>query len=97
MKLQCCFCKHICCNHEYDEMLDCEIALEESGKPKCYRNNFDKFELEQNEEVCKSYLKAFNEEYDLYERIKGKKNNISNDIPFENFMSSAKEEWDDRK
>ena len=48
--------------NEYDEMLDCEIALEESGKPKCYQNNFDEFELEQNEEVCKSYLKAFNEE-----------------------------------
>ena len=96
MKIQCCFCKHICCNHEYDEMLDCEIALEESGKPKCYQNNFDKFELEQNEEVCKSYLKAFDEEYGLYERIKDKKHNISYDVPFENFMSSTKEEWDDR-
>jgi hypothetical protein len=121
-------------------MLDCEIALEENGKPKCYNNNFDKFELEQNEEVCKSYLKAFDEEYGLYEILsmknnlieaneiiksfyclfknftfgtqnyqnlisrtekflfyeEDKKNNISNDIPFENFMSSAKEEWDDR-
>ena len=140
MKIQCCFCKHICCNHEYDEMLDCEIALEESGKPKCYQNNFDKFKLEQNEEVCKSYFKAFNEEYGLYERLsmknnlieaneiitsfynlfrnftfgtqnyqnlisrtekflfyeENKKHNISYDVPFENFMSSAKEEWDDR-
>lgn len=99
MKIQCCFCKHICCNHEYDEMLDCEITLEESGKPKCYQSAvkpFYLFELEDKEEVCKSYLKAFDEEYGLYERIKDKKNNISNDIPFENFMSSAKEEWDDR-
>jgi hypothetical protein len=50
-------------------MLDCDIALEQTGIPKCNRN-FDRFELEQNEEICKSYLKAFNEEYGLYERIK---------------------------
>lgn len=115
MKLQCCFCKNICCNHEYDEMLDCEIALEESGKPKCYQSKvkpFYLFDLEEDEEVCKSYLKAFNEEYGLYKRISNKisdyipfENFMSStkedlscdiDIPFENFMSSAKEEWDDR-
>jgi len=31
MKLQCCFCKHIVWNVEYDGMLDCELALEEEG------------------------------------------------------------------
>lgn len=33
MKPQCCACKHICCNPEYDEMLDCDLALEETGEP----------------------------------------------------------------
>lgn len=32
MKLQCCFCKHILCNVEYDGMLDCELALEEEAE-----------------------------------------------------------------
>lgn len=92
MELQCCFCKHICCNHEWDEMLDCELALEEEGKPKCYQSTvkpFYLFELETDEKICKSYLKAYNEEYGLCQKNR-------NDIPFENFMSSAKEEWDDR-
>lgn len=63
MKIQCAFCKHVCCNPEWDEMLDCELALEETGKPKCYTNNFDKFELETDEKTCKSYLDAYNREY----------------------------------
>ena len=143
MKIQCCFCKHICCNPKFDEMLDCEIALEESGKPKCYQSKvkpFYLFELETDGEVCKSYLKRLKmKEYVLCEKItiknnieaneiiksfynlfrnftfgtqnyqnlisrtekflfyeEDKKHNISYDVPFENFMSSAKEEWDDR-
>lgn len=93
MKIQCAFCKHVCCNPEYDEMLDCELDLEENGTPKCYTNNFNKFELETNEKTCKSYLNAYNREYSLCQK---NRNDISYDIPFENFMSSAKEEWDDR-
>lgn len=74
-------------------MLDCELDLEENGTPKCYTNNFNKFELETNEKTCKSYLNAYNREYSLCQK---NRNDISYDIPFENFMSSAKEEWDDR-
>ena len=55
MKLQCCFCKHIVCNVEYDGMLDCELALEEEGKPRC-SNKFEKFELETDEKICTRYL-----------------------------------------
>ena len=69
MELQCTFCKHLCCNPEYDEMLDCELDLEEDGTPKCYTNNFNKFELETNENTCYSYLNAFAREYDLKRRL----------------------------
>ena len=69
MKLQCAFCKHICCNPEYDEMLDCELDLEEDGTSKCYTTNFNKFELETDEKVCLSYLNAFAREYDLKRRL----------------------------
>lgn len=69
MKLQCCFCKHICCNPEWDEMLDCELALEETGRPKCYNSNFCYFELETDDKTCMSYLNAFAREYDLKKRL----------------------------
>lgn len=69
MKLQCSFCKHICCNPEYDEMLDCELDLEENGTPKCYTNNFNKFELETDVKICQSYLNAFIREYSLRREI----------------------------
>ena len=69
MKIQCSFCKHVCCNPEYDEMIDCELAPEETGKSKCYVNNFNKFELETNEKTCMSYLDAFAREYDLKRRL----------------------------
>lgn len=64
MKSLCCACKHICCNPEYDEMLDCEIAPEETGLPHCCTNDkFDKFELETDPKIVQSYLKAYQEEY----------------------------------
>ena len=69
MKLQCCFCMHIFCNPEWDEMLDCDLALEETGKAKCYERSFCHFELEQDEKLCTSYLNAFAEEYDLKRRL----------------------------
>jgi hypothetical protein len=50
-------------------MLDCELDLEEDGTPKCYTNNFSKFELETDEKVCYSYLNAFAREYDLKRRL----------------------------
>ena len=99
MKIQCCFCKHICSNHDYDEMLDCEIALEQTGIPKCNQSQvkpFHLFELETDENICSSYLKAFNEEQNLFEKISSDSSYDIYDVPFENFMSSAKEEWDDR-
>ena len=63
MKIQCAFCKHVCCNPEWDEMIDCELALEETGKIKCCDVSFYQFELETNEKTCKSYLNAYNREY----------------------------------
>ena len=63
MKPQCCACKHICCNPEYDEMLDCDLALEETGEPHCCINNFDKFELETDVRLVFSYIKAYCGEY----------------------------------
>jgi hypothetical protein len=70
MELQCSFCKHICCNPEYDEMLDCELDLEENGTQKCYTDNFNKFELETDVKICQSYLNAFIREYSLRMEIK---------------------------
>ncbi len=69
MKSQCAFCKHVCCNPEWDEMLDCELDLEEDGTLKCYMNNFSKFELETDEKICYSYFNAFAREYDLKRRF----------------------------
>ena len=69
MKLQCCFCMHICCNPEWDEMLDCDLALEETERIKCCDVSFHQFELEQDENVCMSYLNAFAREYDLKRRL----------------------------
>ena len=66
MKLQCCFCKHIICNPEWDEMLDCELATEETGVMKCCYDKsspFKLFELDPNSKTCISYLKAYKEEY----------------------------------
>lgn len=69
MKLQCCFCKHICCNHEYDEMLDCELALEEEGRPKCYNSNFYYFELETDEKICIRYLNYWQQDFKAFNSV----------------------------
>ena len=69
MKLQCCFCKHIFCNPEWDEMLDCELAKEETCTTKCCYDKispFKLFELDPNSKTCISYLKAYKEEYGRY-------------------------------
>ena len=60
MKLQCCVCKHICSNFEYDEMLDCELALEQEGKEHCSKDGkFTLFELETDEKICDSFLNQY--------------------------------------
>lgn len=60
MKLQCCFCKHIFSNFEYDEMLDCELALEQEGEEHCSKDGkFTLFELETDEKICDSFLSQY--------------------------------------
>ena len=66
---QCCCCKHIVCNPEWDYMLDCDLALEETGEQKCWANNFDKFELETNDKLVFSYVKAYCGEYKIKEML----------------------------
>ena len=68
MKLQCCFCKHIVCNVEYDGMLDCELALEEEGKPKC-SNKFEKFELGTDEKICTRYLNYWQQDFKAFNSV----------------------------
>ncbi len=70
MKPQCCACKHIFCNPEYDELLDCELSPEETDGDHCCRNNkFDKFELETDVRLVFSYFKAYCKEYGIKEII----------------------------
>ena len=72
MKLQCCFCKHICSNFEYDEMLDCELALEEEGKEKCCMSKdkpFNSFELETNENTCIRYLNHWQQDFKAFNSV----------------------------
>ena len=68
MKLQCCFCKHIVCNSEYDGMLDCELALEEEGKPRC-SNKFEKFELKTDEKICTRYLNYWQQDFKAFNSV----------------------------
>ena len=69
MKPQCCACKHICCNPKCDKILDCNLALEETGEPHCCINNFDKFELETDVRLVFSYFKAYCGEYGIKQMI----------------------------
>lgn len=55
MDKKCCMCKYIFCNPEFDEMLDCELASELSGKQKCYYGNFENFEQENNAEIVEKH------------------------------------------
>ena len=81
MELQCCFCKYICANAEYDDMLDCELAMEETAKPKCYINNFDKFELETNEKICVQYLTYWLKDF-------GASHSVQPEMPTDDYIKS---------
>lgn len=65
VKEKCCSCKHIFPNFEYDGLLDCDIASEDTNKEKCCNRNFDKFEYEPNEKIRKDYLLIWKLKNDL--------------------------------
>lgn len=63
MRFRCCECKHICANQEYDGLLDCLLALEESGKQHCSERNYEHFEQETDTKIVDYYKTIFEEQH----------------------------------
>lgn len=70
MRCYCCECKHICVNQKYDGLLDCLLALEESGKQHCSERNYEQFEQETDSKIVDYYKEIFEKQNSTLEGVR---------------------------